>query len=151
MFKDSLTVLKNSIKVLFAAGILLSLPMTQVMAAEPTEQELAAEPALTQQDIDTFVSKTDQYVKIIKDPAAAETVLKELKMTEARFVVVSTKLSIGYTIIMLTDLKQPIPQQELDALPAGLKPSEAEMELMKANKDKIQAAFVTIGEAVEEK
>lgn len=149
MFKTSLAVLKNSAKVLLTIGCLLSLPFGQVMAAEPTEQQLAAEPPLAQQDIDTFVSKTDQYVKVINNPDTATEVLKELNMTESRFVVVSTKLSIGYTIILLTDMNQPIPQQELDALPASLRPTEAEMDLMKANKDKIQAAFVKIGQAVE--
>lgn len=148
MFKTSLAVLKNGLKVLLATGMLFGLS-AQVMANEPTEQQLAAEPPIAQQDIDTFVSKTDQYIKIIRDPATSESVLKELNMTEARFVVVSTKLSIGYTIILLTDLNQPVPQQELDALPPSLKPTDAEMELMKKNKDQIQAAFVKIGESVE--
>lgn len=148
MFKASLAVLKNGIKMLLTLGLLLSLSTTQAMAVnEPTEQQLAAEPALMQSDIDTFVSNTDQYIKIISNPDAADEVLKTLNMSEARFVVVSTKLSIGYTIILLTELNQPLPQQEIDALPAALKPSDAELELMKANKDKIQEAFIKIGQS----
>ena len=148
MFKF-LQALKASSKMFVVVACLLSLPITAQALTEPTEKDLAAEPAITQQDIDVFVKNTDKYIQSIKDPTQTERVLSDLGLTEARFVVVSTKLSIGYTILLLNELNQPIPEDEFNSLPESLRPSDAEMALMKKNQDDIQQAFMKIGSEVE--
>lgn len=113
----------------------------------PAERELLAqlakEPPLAQSDIEDYIRLLPSLLQLQAtmgyniDPAELERVLKASNVDPDRFHVLLPKVSLATMTIMGIDLGD-----QLDALPAAIRPSADEVKLVEDNWEKIQQVYI---------
>lgn len=126
-----------------------SMALAQVapMGALPPEMvtALEKEKPLAQADIDAYLKVLPKMGQVAADPTAAAKLYQDAGMTEIRFSYVAAKVGLGMALA-----SGATPQQlNLDQMPAVLKPSDAEVELVKKNLDKLQKAAMEMATSVQ--
>lgn len=113
----------------------------------PAEQEilarLAKEPPLAQSDIEDYIRLLPSILQLQEtmgyniDPAELERVLKDNNVDPDRFNVLMPKVSLATMAIMGIDLGD-----QLEALPAAIRPSADEVKLVEDNWERIQQVYI---------
>jgi len=138
--------LKRSLSVLSLLLILTAAPaLAQSGASDDITPEiieaLKKEPPLSQADIDTFVRIMPEMSKAAeKDPAEAVKIYEKAGLTENRFGLIFSKVTLGMFVA------SGIPKEALMSgqdVPEVLMPGDAEIELIKKNMAALEKAFGT--------
>lgn len=138
--------LKRSLSVLSLVLLLSAVPaLAQSEASDEISPEIIAalknEPPLTQADIDTFIKIMPEMSKAAeKDPAQAVKIYEKAGLTENRFGLIFSKVTLGMFVA------SGIPKETLTSgqdVPEVLVPSDAEIELIKKNLEALEKAFGT--------
>ena len=137
-------------KTVFALTLLLALALCSSLAlaqlppagAIPPEVEAAMkkEPPLAQADIDAYLKIMPQLGPVVSDPAAIAKLYEGAGLTEIRFGYLSTKIGLGLALAQGATAEQ----LGIANLPAVLKPSEAEIALVKTNAAKLMEASMAM-------
>ena len=117
--------------------------LAQSEAADDLTPEIIAalkkEPPLSQADIDTFIRIMPEMSKVAeKDPAEAVKIYEKAGLTENRFGLIFSKVTLGMFVA------GGIPKEALVSgqdVPEVLVPSDAEVELIKKNMAALEKAF----------
>lgn len=124
-------------------GLVLALAPAVSFAQAPAatftpeaEAALAKEPPLTQADVDGYIKLLPKITAAAANPAAAAELYKEVGWTEIHFSYVMAKLGFAQALAM----GMPAEALQMDKIPQALRPSEAEVTLVKNNLPALQKA-----------
>lgn len=120
---------------------LIALPSVQSASAQPPAaafppqalEMFKKEPPLAQKDIDAYIIVLPKVVDALNDPAAGAEVFADSGFTPIRFSYVSSKIGIGQGLAMGASPDD----MQLGDIPEVLRPSEAEISLIKKNLDSL--------------
>ncbi|MDR3038435.1 MAG: hypothetical protein LBV21_03965 [Candidatus Adiutrix sp.] len=130
----------------FVAGLILSSCLWAVgpaaaqmppMGQLPPEmlELLKKEPPLAQADVDNYLKIMPQLIQV-KDPAALPKLYADSGLTEIRLGLITAKINLGLALASGVTAQQ----INLDQVPEPMRPTDQEVELVKKNQAKIQAA-----------
>ena len=101
--------------------------------------ELHKEPPLSQADINVFIKIVPSISKVAKDdPEAAVAIYTAAGLSETRFALVFTKISLGMLVVNGVSLDY---LKNDEQMPEVLLPTEADIALLNKNKDRLEQAF----------
>lgn len=145
MIKKTVTALALAmILVLGASSAFAQLPNFGAIPPEAMK-ELANEPPMTQADIDIYLKVLPELGKAMQDPSAVEKIQKSSGLSEARLGLVLTKVSLAQAM----SLGMTLEQLNAGSLPDAMKPTDADVELVKKNMDKINEAMVQMQQSMQ--
>jgi len=135
MIKKPLTFL---VLILAATWPSLSAAQEEVRSDIPPAviETLASEPPLGQADVDAYVKIMPELSRILSDPQSAEQLAASLNLSQIRFSYIVAKVPLTMALASGADPKA----LGFDSLPQALRPSNAELRLVKENLDDLLKA-----------
>lgn len=135
MFKKTVAAL--ALTLILALGATTSFAQFPDASQIPAEMlaELKKEPPLAQADIDAYLKLMPQLVKGVANEEAFNKLLADAGLSQARFTMATSKISLAQAMAMGVTLDQINAAQ----LPDEMKPTDADVELVKKNKEKLDA------------
>jgi hypothetical protein len=91
---------------------------------------LAAEPPLSQADIDAYIKIMPELARLLSNPQSAEVLAASLNLSQIRFSYITAKVPLTMALVFGADPKELGLE---DSLPQALRPSEAESRLVQDN------------------
>lgn len=111
-------------------------PMANVELPPEMAAALAKEKALTQADIDAYIKVLPKTSAVAQDPAAVAKLYQEAGLNETRLTYVASKIGLGMALAAGAT-----PEQiNLNQMPEVLRPTDAEVALVKKNIQNLQNA-----------
>lgn len=142
-------------KIVLTWAVALGLALTPALAQAQTEPagtlppevaaSLAKEKPLAQADIDAYLKVLPKMGDVAKDPSAVAKLYEDAGFTEIRFSYVAGKIGLGMALASGATPEQ----MNMDQIPEVLRPSDAEVELVKKNLDKLQAAAMEMATSMQ--
>ena len=145
MFKKTMLILTLALS-LTTLGAALAQAQTPGGAAIPPEmlEALAKEKPMAQADIDGYIKAMPVMVKAMTDQNAAAEMFKAAGMTEVRFSYVAAKVGLGMALASGATPEQ----MQMDQIPEIIRPSKADIDLVKKNMDALQKAAADMAKAM---
>lgn len=128
--------MQKCLVLLLLAVIMLLCPVPSVMAQTDIYD---AQPALEQTDIDNYIKIWPAYMEAapLGDMEAIGAAFRSAGWDETRGAYLYAKINIAYAAVTSPESKEAL----LEAAPESLRPSQAEMDLIEANIDKLLHAY----------
>lgn len=147
MLKKTLLTLSMALVLAFVAtSSFAQMPGAGQIPPEMVEA-FAKEKPLTQADVDAYIKMMPELAKAGGNPEAATKVYKDAGLSEIRFSYIMTKVSLGMSLGMGMTAEQ----LGLGDMPEAILPNKEEIELVKKNQEKVQAALMQMGQAMQQK
>ncbi|MDR1922288.1 MAG: hypothetical protein LBS31_11190 [Candidatus Adiutrix sp.] len=134
--------IKKSLPALTLAAAMLALGAAFAAAQASFDQipaavleRMAKEPPLTQADVDAYIKILPDMGKVMADSAALVKLYESVGLTESRFSVVVPKISFALVEAQAGDAV------DYETLPEFLRPSAADVTLVKKNSEAVQKAL----------
>lgn len=137
MYKKILLTLTLALGLALTSALALAqMPLTGSVVPQEMLQAWADEKPLTQADIDAYIKLLPSTGAVASDTAAVAKLYEGAGFSEARFGFVASKIGLSMGLAAGATAQQ----LGLDQVPAVLRPSEADIELVKKNADNLQKA-----------
>lgn len=124
-----------------ALSAFTSAPAATIKMTEELTAAFANEPPLTAEEVEVFIAHLPEFMAAGQDPAedAVMKVAAPLGWSDVRTAYISTKVGIGYTMLLDPQSIQGLVEMEL--IPAASVPTPAELELIKQRQSALDAVF----------
>ena len=135
MFKKTVAAL--ALTLILALGASTSFAQMPGMGQIPPEalEELKKEPPLAQADIDAYLKLMPKLMKGVASEDEFNKLLTEVGLSQTRFAMATSKISLAQALALGATLDQFNAAQ----LPDEMKPTDADVALVKKNSDKLNA------------
>jgi len=114
-------------------------------------KELEKEAAMTQADVDAYIKILPNLGKAMSDPNAMAAMVKESGLSEARLGMVMTKVSLAQALAMGMTMEQLNSSLNAGQIPEVMKPTDADVALVKNNMEKINTAMMQMQQSMQPK
>lgn len=114
-------------------------------------EELKKEPAMTQADVAAYIKILPDLGKAMTDQNVMAAMVKDSGLSEARLGMVMTKVSLAQALTMGMTMEQLNTNLNAGQIPEVMKPTDADIALVRNNMEEINAAMLQMQQRMQSK